>query len=169
MQTFKIHDNNGRPFTVKVKPNKVQVLKNINGTKYDETPQSLKVLFTVKVDHVFIGNRSPYFGHLYEWDEDCIGAAMLLKCGKQYIYIGPLIYSFTPVEGDEILDFFTDMGGSDVTYSYAVGKNYVYLFSLDVIVIKDIDFRQDIFDQFHKRKVAVSKRLKPKIIEKRRW
>jgi len=46
--------------------------------------------------------------------------------GRSYVFIGDSIYIFTPPEDDEILEFYSMIGGSDVPYPVAVGRKYLY-------------------------------------------
>mmetsp|Transcript_28772 Transcript_28772/g.82359 ORF Transcript_28772/g.82359 Transcript_28772/m.82359 type:complete len:444 (-) Transcript_28772:22-1353(-) len=51
-----------------------------------------------------------------------------------YVFVGSCIYAFTAPDGDEILEYYSKVGRSDVPYPVAVGRKYIY-FMLDQVCV----------------------------------
>lgn len=154
-KTYEIHDNGGRPFFVTVQGDSVTVEKNMD--KYEmkdgvfvTLQKPRKKLLEMKVDHVFIGKKSPTGGYDGLKPSEAEGNSILLKKGSKYIYIGHEIYEFSPVEGDTIEAYYSDIGNSDVPYPYAVGKTHVYILLEKAAVDKSFfDMKKSIYDQYY--------------------
>ena len=133
-KTYEIHDNGGRPFFVEIEGTRVSV------------KDSDHRLFSLKAKEIFLGKKSPT-GVGYSPS----GNTILLKLSsKNYRYIGSEIYDFSPVKGDTILKYYSDIGNSDVPYPYAVGKTHVYIMLDKVAVEKSyFDMKQDIYGQYY--------------------
>ena len=154
-KTYEIHDNGGRPFFVTVKGKTISVEKNmdtyeeING-KFVDISKPRKLLFEKKVDEIFIGKKSPKGGYDGLKPKEAEGNSILVRVGSKYIYIGSEIYEFSPMKGDSIVAYFSDIGNSDVPYPYAVGKTHVYIMLDKVAVDKSFfDIKKDIYQQYY--------------------
>ena len=154
-KTYEIHDNGGRPFSVTVKGRTVIVEKNmdkydlVNG-KFVTIPNPPKQLFEKTVNEIFIGKKSPTGGYDGLKPSEAEGNSILLHDGSKYIYIGSEIYQFTPVKGDTIEKYYSDIGNSDVPYPYAVGKTHIYIMLDKVVVEKSFfDMKKDIYQQYY--------------------
>jgi hypothetical protein len=154
-KTYAIHDNGGRPFFVTVKGKTIRVEKNmdtyeqVNG-KFVDVSKPRKQLFEKTVDELFIGKKSPTGGYDGLKPSEAEGNTLLLKQGSNYTYIGSEIYEFSPMKGDSILAYFSDIGNSDVPYPYAVGKTHVYILLDKVAVEKSFfDMKKNIYEQYY--------------------
>ena len=152
---YKVHDNGGRPFFVEIQGNTVSVSKNmdtfeiVNG-KFVDISTPPKHLFTKKADKIFIGKKSPTGGYDGLKASQAEGNSILLKLGSNYMFIGHEIYEFSPVLGDTIEAYYSDIGNNDVPYPYAVGKTHIYIMLNKVAVEKTyFDMKKDIYQQFY--------------------
>jgi hypothetical protein len=154
-KTYDIHDNGGRPFFVTVQGDSVTVEKNMDAYEMKEgvfvtLQKPRKKILEMKVDHVFIGKKSPTGGYDGLKPSEAEGNSILVKKGSKYIYIGHEIYEFSPVEGDTIEAYYSDIGNSDVPYPYAVGKTHVYILLEKAAVDKSFfDMKKGIYDQYY--------------------
>ncbi len=129
---YEIHDNGGRPFFVHVNGNKVSVFRNMDtykivDGKFTTISAPRKHLFDLTGDKVFLGKKSPKGGYDGLKPSEAEGNSILVKKGSKYTYIGHEIFEFSPMEGDTIVSYFSNIGNSDVPYPYALGKTHVYL------------------------------------------
>jgi hypothetical protein len=154
-KTYDIHDNGGRPFFVTVQGDSVTVEKNMDAYEMKDgvfvtLQKPRKKILEMKVDHVFIGKKSPTGGYDGLKPSEAEGNSILVKKGSKYIYIGHEIYEFSPVEGDTIEAYYSDIGNSDVPYPYAVGKTHVYILLEKAAVDKSFfDMKKGIYDQYY--------------------
>jgi hypothetical protein len=154
-KTYEIHDNGGRPFFVTVQGKWITVEKNMDAYemkdgKFRTIQRPRKVLLEMKVDELFIGKKSPTGGYDGLKPSEAEGNSLLVKQGSTYTYIGSEIYEFSPVDGDKINTYYSDIGNSDVPYPYAVGKTHVYLLVDKVAVDKSFfDMKQNIYEQYY--------------------
>jgi len=159
-KTYMIHDNGARPFTVIKKGFTVSIYNNRD---YENPPIHM---MTVDADKVFIGGKSPtgeYDGTAHE----SIGNSILLKIDNKYMYIGSEIYEFSPIKGDTIVKFYSDILGSDVPYPYAIGKTHIYIM-LDKVAIEKsfFDMSVNIYEQHyyqHHIRTCLARKPKSKI------
>ncbi len=154
-KTYEIHDNGGRPFFVTVEGKTVTVEKNMDTFevvkgKIVDIQKPRKQLFEKTVDTVFVGKKSPLGGYDGLKPKEAEGNSLLLLDGSKYIYIGSEIYEFTPVKGDTIQAYYSDIGNSDVPYPYAIGKTHIYIM-LDKVAIEKsfFDMKEDIYEQYY--------------------
>jgi hypothetical protein len=146
-KTYEIHDNGGRPFVVTIEDRTVTVEKQ---KEEEGEVQSRKKLFAKTVDEVFLGKKSPKGGYDGLNPSQAEGNSILLHHGAKYIYIGSEIYEFSPVKGDTIEAYYSDIGNSDVPYPYAIGKTHVYIMLEKVAVEKSFfDMKRDIYHQYY--------------------
>jgi hypothetical protein len=152
---YEIHHNGSRPFFVEVTGKKVSVTKNMNtfklvDGKFVDIEKPVKDLFTVNADEIFVGKKSPNGGYDGLTPSKAVGNSILLKVGDKYTYIGSEIYTFSPVKGDTILKYYSNIGNNDVPYPYAIGKTHVYIMLDKVAVEKSyFDMKDDIYEQFY--------------------
>ncbi len=167
-KSYLIHDNGGRPFKVYVNGKKhVTIAKNAEEVKDVE-----KTLFEIDADEVHIGKRDPKDVRNANYP----GNTILLRKGDKYIFVGPVIYEFVPVKGDQIVKFFSPVGNSDVPYPYAVGQQFLYFFDdFKNVAVMDrdlFDLSQEpdpygLFYDTHNHKDK--KKLRVKVLHKRRY
>lgn len=155
-KTYKIHDNGGRPFFVTVQGNNITIEKNMDKYDYKDgkfttIEHPAKVILEMKVDEIFVGKKSPTGGYDGLKPSQAEGNSLLLKKGNKYIYVGSEIYEFTPIPGDSIDAYYSDIGNSDVPYPYAVGKTHIYIMLDKVAVDKSFfDMKKPIYEQYYK-------------------
>ncbi len=154
-KTYETHDNGGRPFRVDIQGNKVSVWKNMNdyemvdGT-FVEIENPPKHILEFTANDIFIGKKSPKGGYDGLKPKEAEGNSILLLVGSKYVFIGHEIFEFSPVKGDTIEMFYSDIGNSDVPYPYAVGKTHMYMMLDKVAVQLDFfDLKKDIYQQFY--------------------
>lgn len=134
---YYIHDNGGRPFLVCIK-NKDALIYKIPDEIYKYNGKNIKdyhyseLVEKYHFEEVFIpkgydGADIHYNKRLIHIKKDD-GNSILLKLKNKYIYIGHIIYEFTPK--DEIIKYYSPIGNNDVPYPLAVGEDNVY-FMLD--------------------------------------
>lgn len=109
------HDNGSRPFKVVVSlTNKITIYKLSGKSEIYNT----KVLELDDYRKIFIGFDRRY--------PDYEGQSILIKINRyKYISVGADIYEFETE--DEIKEYVSEMGNSDVVYDYAIGEEYIYL------------------------------------------
>lgn len=141
MGEFFIHDNGGEPFRVVV--NKNDRIVDI----YDNYEKSRNPLFSIKnYKKIFIGMDDDYTRSNQLDYEEYAGNSILVEINvREYIYIGSEIYSFETEE--DILDYYSPVGNSDVPYPYAIGQNNVYL------MIEEVYFPVNLMKTTKKKKV----------------
>jgi len=160
-KTYDIHDNGGRPFFVTVQGDSVTVEKNMDAYEMKDgvfvtLQKPRKPILEMKVDHVFVGKKSPTGGYDGLKPSEAEGNSILLEKGSKYIYIGHEIYEFSPVEGDTIDAYYSDIGNSDVPYPYAVGKTHVYILLDKVAVDKSFfDMKKGIYEQYYNASIRL--------------
>lgn len=152
---YKTHDNGGRPFIIEIQEKNVIVSKNMDDVelvdgKFIEIPKPPKHLFTITADELFIGKKSPTGGYDGLRPSKAEGNSILLKIGSKYMFIGHEIYECTPIDEDNIIAYYSDIGNNDVPYPYAVGKTHVYIMLNKVAVEKSyFDMKENIYQQFY--------------------
>lgn len=133
-----IHDNGGRPFLVYCTEDEVAVYKKPDGYYLDDDYESheayyIKLVALYHPKKIFVGesplcDMTAFSGG---YGESFKGNSILLELdNKEYVYIGWKIQSFI-LDDDEITEFWSPLGNSDVPYPFAIGTNYVY-FLLDM-------------------------------------
>lgn len=114
-----IHDNGGRPFKVIVNHFKITIYRFPQKSQPDYSP----VRYTEFVEKYtkFIG----YWIGVDPSNSKFNGNSILIQITKKdYVYVGTRIYSFTTI--DEILDYVSFVGNSDVPCPLAYGNTYLY-------------------------------------------
>ena len=133
-RTYLIHDNGGRPFKVVANKDGLVVYKN----KFDEVGEDLYEDIVLQLGpNEFLGYWSGFDSSPYKMH----GNSILIKVtNNQYISVGWNISQFDTDE--EIKDYVSPVGNSDVPYPVAYGSEYVY-FMLDMKKIKKSDLEFD--------------------------
>jgi hypothetical protein len=155
MKNYLIHDNGGRPFRVEIQGNEVTVFQNMDtydrvDGKFLTISKPEKQIKQFTADQVFVGKKSPQGGYDGLKPKEAEGNSILLQTGSKYVYIGSEIYEWTPVKGDTIEKYYSDIGNSDVPYPYAIGKTHVYIMLDKVAVEKSFfDMKNDIYQQYY--------------------
>lgn len=154
-QVYETHDNGGRPFRVDVEGNHVTIWKNMDAFEkvdgnYVKVSHPPKERFTFTTTKVFVGKKSPKGGYDGLKPKEAEGNSLLLQVGDKYIFVGHEIYEFTPMKGDTIVSFYSDIGNSDVPYPYAVGETHVYIL-LDKIAVEKSFFspKEGVYAQYY--------------------
>jgi hypothetical protein len=162
---YNIHDNGGRPFRV------ISNNKGIDIYRYDVDKKSydMKIL-TIKK---FIGYWKGYDSGKHTKYH---GNSILVKETKtSYVSIGYNIQKFTIPASEEIFDYVSPVGNSDVPYPVAFSENNVY-FMLDMVYCNINQFNiditpknaEDFYSAFYTmRNKLVKHKLSSKILYKR--
>jgi hypothetical protein len=177
---YLIHDNGGRPFNV-VATNKgidifTMIDKKSTSLDYNEDPVYDQHILSLKK---FIGYWVGFDTSSYT---NYHGNSILVQETKtSYVSIGWMIFRFTTDE--EILDYVSPVGNSDVPYPIAYTKNYVY-FMLDDQYVKKSDLTtqsipieaENIYGEYYghlfPENQNIMKKIKikgRKLLVKRRW
>ena len=165
-KTYYIHDNSDRSFMVKITPETILVYK----IDIDRTITELSFSY-YNYKRVFIGKNTEYVDDWKKsklkhptkrWYYKTKGNTILIQLDDfTYVYIGgKYIYSFCTDIADEIIDYKSPIGNSDVPYPYAIGKNNIYLMTEFKFInkFKNID-SEDPYDNYYKitRKLTLEK------------
>lgn len=122
---YEIYDNGGVPFLVDQYGDHVVVYKQDYNFETNTLEPPVE-LFKKNYKHIFIGDK-PKWQHPLNWRPEFKGNSILLETTPNtYVYIGADICEWKPVEGDTIVEYFSEMGNSGVPYPFAVGKTHVY-------------------------------------------
>lgn len=174
VQTYKIHDNGGRPFTVVVneRQKKLSIFENPYDFKtWQELPQKHFKDYAFK--QIWVGDDIFHFGRASGagWDPKWKGNSILAQLSaNRFLEIGREIFEFTLMHGDSPVAYSSYVGNSDVPYPYLVGKTHTYLMIEDVVIPNEaLDLKKDVYDQYYGNKdvAASAKKLKKKVIHKR--
>jgi hypothetical protein len=154
-EQYDIHNNGGRPYTVKVCRNKnfFEIYENIY------TKRKLlgkKIIYCNNYINIFIGDNC---GKHVD-DRFCLpggfslGNSILVKVGvkkdlNRYLYIGDHVYFFYTDE--EITFYCSPIGRNDVPYPYAVSNSKIYFLIEDPLQVEKKDFHseEDYYDQLY--------------------
>lgn len=155
-----IHDNGWCPFKVNVDDEKVKVFKFRATTLAGEVQYETEPILEFHSQKTFIGksplNRMTQFsgGHGPEYDGNSI---LVQTTIDNYVFIGREIYSF-PTK-NQIVEFVSPVGNSDVPYPYARDSmgNY-YLFIEDAVVENNEDVGQydNAYDYYYEHALITS-------------
>ncbi len=166
MKSYAIHDNGGRPFRVDIQGNKVTVyMTKVTFEKVDGEFKDIihppKQILEFLTNKVFVGKKSPGGGYDGLKPKEAEGNTVLLEVGEKYVYIGSEIYQFSPIKGDSIEKYYSDVGNSDVPYPYAIGKTHVYIMLDKVAVEKSFfDMKKKIYEQYYEATTYLKDRMR---------
>lgn len=154
LQTYQIHSNGGRPYTVEVTPHLITVYENIfdeDGEDENEKWKQGDVIVSFKYLSVFIGDND-LEDHNYAPKGEAVGNTILVRrYGGRYTYIGDEIYTFSLQQGDRIVSYYSPVGNSDVPYPYAIGQKNVYFMMEEKksVPIEHFDVTRDGYSQYY--------------------
>lgn len=170
---YLIHDNGDRPFMVEIEGNNASIYRKEYSKDTDEIKSYNQLIRSYVCDEIFIGQdltEDKYFE----------GNSILLKLRNTknientYVFIGSIIYEFTCDE--EIKQYKSPVGNSDVPYPYAIGTENVYLLVEDVIIPLTPEYidavnGDDPYDLYYsdRKKMKEYKYIKQKLIYGRIW
>ena len=115
-----LHDSGSCPFELEIFDNKLLIRETYVENNCTVKPEIFK---SFQFEKIFYGsntsdtsNKKTEFGH-----------AVLIKIGpKKYtVLTGYKMYGIDT--RDEILEFYSESGGSDIQYPFAIGESYVYI------------------------------------------
>jgi hypothetical protein len=123
---YAVHDNGGRPFKVVVNNKGIEIYT----TNDNEYPAyNIHILSLKKFIGYWVGFDSSYYTAYH-------GNSILVQETKHsYVSIGWIIYRFRTDE--EIQDYISPIGGSDVPYPISLGENNVYFMLDNKYISKD--------------------------------
>jgi hypothetical protein len=145
---YEIHDNGGIPFLVDDYGGHVVVFKQNYNLETDALEPPVE-LFKKNYKRIFIGDK-PAWQRPGNWLPEFKGNSILIETApNKFVYIGSEIYEWKPEKGDQIIEYWSEMGNSDVPYPFAVGKTHVY-FMIDkreCMPIEFFDLKKDMYNQ----------------------
>jgi hypothetical protein len=165
--SYMIHDNGGRPFYVEIYPKEIKIFKNIiddyeeYGTlyKHEISFYNYKKVFVGKSPLTEMTKHSGGHGKMFD------GNSILVELKKHlYLEIGYIIYTFETDE--EIVEYISEVGNSDVPYPIAFSKNNTYLI-LEYVYFPILDDTIDAYRAYWNKdidKKTIKKFKKVKII-----
>jgi hypothetical protein len=128
---YKTHGNGENPFYVIITDKIIYILKK--STILEEDWE--KCMIISKYINVFIGKNIKKYSPWPSYGTFPGNSILIEIKPLNYIFIGYMIASFTTLE--PIIKYISIMGNSDVTYPFAITKNYMYMM-LDFMYIKRI-------------------------------
>ena len=174
MTEYCIHDNGGRPYQVLITDTKI-IVNRANGYNCNsdeecsnEQEQYTTILQYNNYKKVFIGKdvrvrgvwclvydpktRMMHGEKVSDEYRRIDGNSILINTTKnKYVYIGSEIYDFET--DDEIVDYYSPIGNSDVPYPFAIGTKYTYLM-LDHVKILNTYVRNKLEPYVHYYKLS---------------
>ncbi len=138
------HNNGCRPFIIfkNKKTNKVSIYRHMYLLNLDDRIYkkiyNKKILYDIKVQSYTVKRL------LVGEDERFPGNSVLLDLGNsRYVFIGHCIYEFSIEADDEIINYFSEVGNSDVPYPVAISRKNAYFMLYKEYLPKD-DFPENI-------------------------
>lgn len=142
-KVYYTHDNGHRPFQVIINKNNGSTNIIINKYDSDNDDDDNDESCHYKNNIMKIDN---FIGYWYGYDtsiDEMHGNTILIKLAvNKYIFIGSEIYRFK-THNDEIIDYVSPVGNSDVPYPVAYGSKFVY-FPDDKMKVLKTNFKLDI-------------------------
>jgi hypothetical protein len=149
-QIYYTHDNMSRPFMITLTKDMIRVYKSVDP---DDEDNYDKIIYNITpYDKLFIGGDPANL--------EFVGNSILIKTADlNYVFVGHQIFSFET--SDEIIQYFSPVGNSDVPYPYAIGTKYTYLLVYDQFIANsEIDPNADPYAQeLAKEKVFYLKKM----------
>ena len=150
LKRYEIHDNGGIPFLVDDYGDHVVVYKQDYNWETDALEPPVE-LFKKNYKRIFIGDRPPW-QRPGTWLPEFKGNSILLETAPNtYVYIGSEIHEWKPEKGDQIIEYWSEMGNSNVPYPFAVGKTHAYFLigGKDTVSmpIEFFDLKKDMYQQ----------------------
>src|SRR5947207_349394 len=119
-----IHDNGFRPFQVFVRHKNIKIFAMDSQNDEDDSDSDGNYSYSIPIKTIknFIG----YWNGFDTSDNALHGNSLLIHLAEnKYMYIGSKIYTFTTQ--DEIIDYLSPVGNSDVPYPVAYGTKNIYI------------------------------------------
>lgn len=132
---YMIHYNDGRPFKVIAKKEKIDVF-----TFKDITDNNEDLVYDTNVLSInnFIGFWPGFdAAECAAYERDHGNTILIRETKTTYVYVGSKISRFETEADDEILDYLSPLGNSDVPYPVAYSKKYVFFMLDSMYVNKD--------------------------------
>lgn len=155
-EEYETHWNGGRFFLVRVlSDTKVEVYKNLSyEEKYEKFAPIWKFYKEIECKKVFIGKspRTKQTEYSGGYGKKFDGNTILLQLDKHhYMIIVDKLHKFTTK--DEIVEYVSPVGNSDVPYMYAIGDKYTYLWLEKVYALnEDVVNKKLPYDQYYKNR-----------------
>jgi len=122
-ETYRIHSNGWRPFQVVITAKNIIILAC--DAALDEDDVNDDGIYSYSF---FISAIDKFEGYWFGYDSSSDrlhNNTLLIRLSRhKYMYIGPMIYTFTTTE--KIIDYISWVGNSDVSYPVAYGRSNVY-------------------------------------------
>lgn len=158
MKSYDILDCGHRPFCAEVGDRQISVWKQEYIQDHDDQGhwELGQMLIFETVSQLWIGDNysvrdqsNKKYAPRYRYPGNTI--LFYRETSKQYVFVGPIIYAFSPVEDDVIREFYSPIQVSDhECVPYAVGEKFVY-FPMDLTYLP-----RERFDGPDSRKDAIS-------------
>lgn len=147
MKTYETHDNGGRPFCVEVEDDEIHIYSQL----WDEENEywaKHKLILKTSYQRIFIGDNDLQL-HQYKKKGLFPGNSILIQISShQYVFIGTEVFRFET--DDELLEYYSPIGNSDVSYPYAIGTEWVYFFIESMMIPQRLIHRkEDGYTQFY--------------------
>lgn len=144
-QRYITHDNGAEPFCVVVEGNNVAAYQQ----SYVEENEDVRWYVDESAAPVWscIGAVRVLPGVDPSADRYLGNSVLVETAPHHYTYIGDKIFSFRAV--DEILEYRSPIGNSDVPYPYAVGSQYTYLMLDRIMMPNDQRVGDDPYSQYY--------------------
>jgi hypothetical protein len=169
---YMIHDNGGRPFKVIANNNGIEIYTYSDDSDADHTYDKLLLSINNFIGY-WVGFDTSKYTNFH-------GNSILIQITKhKYIYVGWIIQEFETT--DQIIDYVSPVGNSDVPYPVAYGETNVY-FMLDMMYLPKINLMtqvspinaENIYGEFYghvypENKLKKNKIKKAKILVKRKF
>lgn len=169
VKTYTMIDNSAEPFVADVSSSRVEIYKQkladgswVRDKKVADTPYARVFIGDNLLRAAGVSPKGKYPGN-----------SVLVKVGEgKYLYAGDKVYTFQTIGGEDIKEYYSPVGNSEVPYPYAVGEKHTY-FMLDMEALGNdmLDLKKDGYPQFYALKFGgkpvSSKKFKVKVIHKR--
>ncbi len=174
---YDIHDNGGRPFRVVCNNKGIRIYTYSNADEVETTDDLIYDKLLLKFTD-FIGYWDGF--DTSSWSTFHGNTLLVQETKHRYVWIGnDGIYRFEIDKDEEIYDFISPVGNSDVSYPIAYSQNYVYFMlnkdyvskdslKTDAIAINAEDMYSEYYGHIFPNKTLDKKRFKHiKILKKR--
>lgn len=137
VETYKTHDNGGRPFKVEITKDNIQIYKHYYGNHNDGNLKQDKLLLSYpNYKQVFVGEspRNEMTDFSGGYGPRFKGNSILIQNNNQCIFIGSCIYTFQPES--EIVEFVSPVGNNDVPYPWCKDSNGNTYLMIERIIVR---------------------------------
>lgn len=114
-------------------------------------PSKCEKILELPYEKVFIGDNAVEYRDPSNVRSP--GNSILVKDSSGlYTFIGHKIYSFTPIEGDTIVKYYSHISGGCNPYPYAVGEKYIYfMLPAKTLPVEKVDLSTPVYYQYSKK------------------